>query len=194
MGDRTSIHCSLALFLIVSALSPVVFSQKVDILCLLEHCGVQTYECATNTTCRDGLTCFVGCGTNQTCTMECLYSYGYEDPPFTKFFTCATVQHTCFTGSSSFSCTKPQNLAHNFTFNMLKGLWYTVRGDPATLTDCYGCYSFLYEPYQHGFTLTNTFDANVVNGKTRRITVQLTEEPTPNPGVRSGSLPARRWE
>ncbi|XP_035689847.1 violaxanthin de-epoxidase, chloroplastic-like [Branchiostoma floridae] len=165
MGDRRRMHCSLPLFLLVVVLSPVVFSQKIDILCLLEHCGVQMYECVTNTTCRDALTCFGGCGTNLTCTMQCLYSYGYEDPQFTKFFTCATVQHTCMTTApSSFNCTKPENLAKNFTFNMLKGQWYSVRGMTPP-TDCYDCSSFLYETYQHGFAMRNTFDADVVNGK-----------------------------
>ncbi|XP_066301755.1 uncharacterized protein [Branchiostoma lanceolatum] len=188
MGCRTKTTCSLALFLLVVTLSPVVFSQKVDVLCLLEHCGVQMYECVANTTCRDALTCFGGCGANLTCTMQCLYSYGtalkaYEDRQFNNFFLCATVQHTCLTVTPSFfNCTKPQQLAQNFTFNMLKGQWYSVRGMTPP-TDCYGCSSFLYEPYQHGFVLRNTFDANVANGKTRRIKIQLIEEPTTSPAI-----------
>ncbi|CAH1247036.1 Hypp7811 [Branchiostoma lanceolatum] len=179
----------LALSLLCVTFSPVVFSQQVDFGCVLKHCSKETIVCVANTTCRDALTCLGGCGSggNMTCPVGCLFSYGYEDEQFLKLLSCTTVQNKCMSSvPSTFNCTKPQKLAQNFTFDMLKGRWYGVRGrNPPQ--DCYPCYSYLYVPDttrpKGDYVMTNTFDFKTLTGETRHIKIEFSEEPTANPAI-----------
>jgi len=99
--------------------------------CLSWHCSASMYRCMTDADCRKGLFCMQGCGVNQTCTFQCIYSYSNDY--FQEFMDCAVTKNKCVELKSEqppYKCKRPVQLTGKFNllWKSMAGAWKMKKG------------------------------------------------------------------
>lgn len=167
-----------AIFLYLGMVLEFAHCSNPNILCIAEHCGVQSAKCLGDEGCRSAMMCITGCAANnQTCLFDCIYSY--EDDVFDEFMKCASTDHQCITNdppNPPVVCHPPQKVESSFIIDQLTGSWYIVKGlNP--IYDCFDCQVTTFKPSVKVDTMYDVFekfDVKTVKGGVRHRSVNET--------------------
>lgn len=165
---------------------PVLNAAIPNVFCMVEHCSSQMKDCYEDSDCKNAMLCITGCGTNQTCEFDCLYSY--ENDIFDNFMKCIVTDYKCMAippPKPPVTCHRPTKVATSFDIESIKGTWYIVRGKNP-IYDCFNCQNTTFVRAQQGlFSAVEHFDVNAIDGtiKHRTVVDTVTQWNATAPGI-----------